>query len=148
MTYPDKPANNQYPIAEIIKNRWSPRLFADSLVEVEKVMSLFEAARWTQSSRNEQPWRFVYAAKDDPENFNRLSGFLNQGNAWANQASLLIVIFTKRIFDFDGKSNYNAMYDTGAAANNLFLEAVHQGLVAHEMIGFNKERAEKELNGG
>ena len=58
---------------------------------------------------------------------------------------MLIVIFAKRAFAYNGKSNYNAMYDTGAAAYSLFLEVVNQGLVAHEMIGFNKEEAEQQL---
>lgn len=30
----------------------------------EDLMSLFEAARWTPSSHNNQPWRFVYAKRD------------------------------------------------------------------------------------
>jgi nitroreductase len=55
----EKPANPQFPIHELLKHRWSPRGFADRPVELEKLQSLFEAARWTASSYNGQPWNFV-----------------------------------------------------------------------------------------
>ena len=145
MPYPEKPALNNYPINELIKKRWSPRLFADQPIEPEKIMSLFEAARWAASSRNEQPWRFIYAHQEDQINFNRLSSLLTESNAWAQKAHVLIVILAKKNFTYDGKNNYNAMYDTGASAFSMFLEAVHQGLIAHEMIGFNQERAVTDL---
>jgi len=40
MPYPEKPALNNYPINELIKKRWSPRLFADQPIEPEKMGKL------------------------------------------------------------------------------------------------------------
>ena len=57
----DKIAPAAYPIAELIAKRWSPRAFLDKPIEEEKIMSLFEAARWAPSAYNEQPWRFLIA---------------------------------------------------------------------------------------
>lgn len=141
MKYPNKPAITKYPINDLIRNRWSPMLFANQPIAIEKLLSCFEAARWAQSSYNEQPWRFIYALADDAENFNKLAGLLNLGNSWAEKAAVLILVMAKKNFSHNHKSNYHAMYDTGAATSNLFLEAVHQGLVGHVMGGFDKEKA-------
>ncbi len=51
----EKPATTTYPIHELVRKRWSPVGFADRPVEREKLLSLFEAARWAASSYNEQP---------------------------------------------------------------------------------------------
>lgn len=141
MSYPNKPAIIDYPISDLIKRRWSPRVFSSRLIGEEKIMSLFEAARWAPSSRNEQPWRFVYATRDDRENFTRIADLLVEGNSWAKKSALLIVVLARKNFTGNNKENYNAMYDSGAAAENLFLEAINQGLFAHEMIGFALEKA-------
>ena len=85
------------------------------------------------------------ATRDDRENFSRLAGLLTEGNAWAEKSAALIVILAKIKFTHNGKKNYNYMYDSGAAAENLFLEAVSQELAAHEMIGFDRQRAKTDL---
>src|SRR5437588_7177902 len=80
----DKPAQTDYPIEEILKRRWSPRAFSDRMVESEKLQSLFEAARWAPSSFNEQPWSFIVAAKQKPEEHARLLSCLVEKNQqWA-----------------------------------------------------------------
>lgn len=49
----EKPADVAYPIHDLLRQRWSPRAFADTMVEPEKLQSLFEAARWAPSSSND-----------------------------------------------------------------------------------------------
>jgi len=63
----EKLAPTDYPIEEILRRRWSPRAFSDRNVEREKLLSLFEAARWAPSSFNEQPWSFIVAFKENPQ---------------------------------------------------------------------------------
>ena len=41
----------------IARRGWSPCAFSDRPVAAEDLRSLFEAARWSASSYNEQPWR-------------------------------------------------------------------------------------------
>ena len=72
----EKPAETDYPIEEILRRRWSPRAFADRAVEPEKLQSLWEAARWAASSFNEQPWYFIVATKEKPEEHANLLGDL------------------------------------------------------------------------
>ena len=40
-----------YPIHDLLLERWSPRAFADRLVEPAVLQRLFEAARWTGVGR-------------------------------------------------------------------------------------------------
>ena len=63
------PAPTEYPVHEFIRDRWSPRAFAQKPISAEDLRSLFEAARWAPSSSNEQPWAFIVATHGDQENF-------------------------------------------------------------------------------
>jgi hypothetical protein len=56
-----KQAALDHPVHELIAKRWSPYAFSDRAVSTKDLQSLFEAARWTASSNNEQPWRYIVA---------------------------------------------------------------------------------------
>lgn len=143
--YPRNDAKTDKPLIEVIKRRWSPVAFSSEPLTEKEILTLFEAARWSQSSNNEQPWRFIYAIKDDAENYQRLASLLFTGNEYAVQAYLLLLGCAVLNSAYNGESNRYAHYDTGAAMNNIFLQAVGMELVAHEMGGFDRERATKEL---
>ncbi|MCP5506341.1 MAG: nitroreductase family protein [Chlamydiales bacterium] len=49
----------EYPIQDLILNRWSPRAMSGENLSDEELMPLLEAARWAPSSYNGQPWRFI-----------------------------------------------------------------------------------------
>lgn len=138
--YPENPALTDSPLIDAIKRRWSALAFSGEPIEPEKIQTLFEAMRWTQSSRNEQPWRIVYATKDDPEDFERLSSLLLEGNEYAKEAYLLLLACAVPNHVYKNKPNRLHQYDTGAAIHAMFLQAVDMGLVAHEMAGFDKEK--------
>ena len=65
-------AETDHPVHDLLARRWSPYAFADRPVSREDLRSLFEAARWAPSSYNEQPWSYLVATRDDPEEFGRL----------------------------------------------------------------------------
>ena len=134
-------------INPLILNRWSPRSFSASYeLSDETLFSLFEAARWAPSSYNNQPWRFIYA-KRNAEHWNRLLGLLGDFNQqWCINASVLIVVISKKTFDFNSKPSITHQFDTGAAWENLAIQAESEGLSAHGMQGFDYERAKKELD--
>src|SRR3989344_261411 len=90
--YPENPAPTDAQLIPAIKRRWSPLSFSDQPIEPEKIRSLFEAMRWTQSSRNEQPWRIIYATKDDKKEFEQLASLLTEDNSYAKEAYLLMLI--------------------------------------------------------
>lgn len=139
----DKPATTMVPIHEIIKKRWSPRAFDFSKDVAESdLLALLEAARWTPSCYNEQPWRFIICVKSREEaHWQAALGCLAEKNQlWAKNAPLLIVAVATNDFSQNGNPNPWAEYDTGAASAFLSLQATALGLVVHQMGGFSKEK--------
>lgn len=133
---------------EIIANRRSPKGFVEKAVEPGMLRSLLEAARWSPSSRNEQPWRFIVASKAHQQaEYDKLFSTLNDSNrVWAHQASALIAVAAKLTSSRDGKPNRLAQYDTGGAVANLTAQAVSLGLQVHQMGGFNSQMLRQLYN--
>lgn len=145
--YPERPAPVNYPINELMARRWSPRIFEEGRsVEHEKIMTLLEAARWAPSCFNEQPWRFLVFDGSDASAMERARGCLSPGNAWALKAPVLMISVARDNFARNEKPNRTAQHDVGLATENLFLEVVELGLVAHGMAGFDAGRARSEFN--
>ncbi len=137
----EKPADVQHPIHDLIKRRWSPRAFSDRSIKPETLQSLLEAARWAPSSNNEQPWSFIVAAKDDPDEFGRLLSCLVEGNSlWAQHAPVLMVSVARLSFEDDGQPNRHAFHDVGQAVANLIVQATALGLMVHQMAGFHPDK--------
>ena len=142
----NKTATTRFPIHELLAERWSPIAFQERGIEVEKLGSLLEAARWAASSFNEQPWSFLVGAREDAEGYARLAACLMEGNAWAKKAPLLVLTAAKLSFDRNGKPNRHAWHDVGMASANLVMQAQAVGLSAHMMAGFDAERATGTLD--
>ncbi len=132
----------------LFTERYSPMYFnTGRLVTKDELETLFEAARWAASSYNEQPWHFIYAGRDQLEQFNALLSVLNEYNqGWASSASVLLVAVAAENLQQTGKPNGYALYDTGQAVAQMVLQASMMGLQGHQMGGFDKEKARKELN--
>jgi len=131
-----------HPIHDLLRRRWSPRAFADRAVEREKLLSVLEAARWAPSSNNEQPWHFIVARKEEPEEFARLLGCLVERNqSWAKAAPVLMLSVASTVFSRNGHPNRHALHDTGQAVACLTVEATALGLFVHQMAGFSIEKA-------
>lgn len=125
--------------------RRSTRAFSSEPVGREALESVFEAARWAPSCFNDQPWLFVYGAKD--EDHAKIAALLAEGNrSWAATAPVLGVVFARRHFAHNGKPNRWGAYDSGAAAMSLALQAHALGLAVHFMGGFDAQRALEELH--
>jgi nitroreductase len=142
----EHPADAQFPIHDLLARRWSPRAFDERLVDGAILQTIFEAARWAPSSNNEQPWRFVVASKDREADWNRLFDCLVEGNRrWASRAPVLVLSIARMEFEDGGTPNRHAFHDTGLATENLVLQATASGLVAHQMAGFDVEKARADL---
>jgi nitroreductase len=142
-TLMQKPAPTNFPVHNLIRERWSPRAFASKHVEPAILASLFEAARWAPSSNNEQPWAYLVATKDDSENFAKTLSVLVEFNAaWAKEAPVLMIAVSRLNFQ-NGTPNRNAFYDTGAATALLSVEATARGLAVHQMAGFDHTKAKQ-----
>lgn len=139
-----KPAITQVAIHDIIANRWSGRAYDRSKpVSGEKVLSLLEAARWAPSCYGDQPWRFVvWNQAQDAAAWQAAFDTLSPGNqGWVKDAPLLVLACADSLFNHNGQPNRWAQYDTGAAVQNLCLQAEALGMMAHQMGGFDADKA-------
>lgn len=144
-----KKAKTQYPINEILANRWSTRSFdSTKKVEREKILSICEAARWSPSCFNEQPWRFmIFDKNQNEEAYNKAFACLGEWNQkWVEPSPVLIAVFANDKFEKNGKDNRWAHSDTGHASMSIMLESVNQGLMSHPMGGYDAEKLKAEFN--
>ncbi len=133
-------------IDPIFPERWSPRAMSGEALDVATLNQLFEAARWAPSAFNAQPWRFVYALPGTPH-WDGIFNLLVDGNkSWCERAGALVVVFSRHVFEHNGKPIGTHAFDTGAAWQNLALQGARMGLVVHGMAGFDWSRASRVVN--
>lgn len=133
-------------VAPVFVNRWSPRAMTGEAVAEADLRALFEAARWAPSSRNNQHWRFLYAERGD-EAWETYLDLLAEGNrTWAADAGALLVVVSKTTFDYNGEPAGSHSFDTGAAWQNLALEATRRDIATHPIGGFDREAARERLD--
>lgn len=136
-------ANASFPIHDLITRRWSARAFSSKPVEKDKLLSILEAARWAPSSHNEQPWRYIVFTTDNPERLKDAQTVLLDSNSFAKIAPVLMCAIAKKTYSNNGIYNRLHFHDLGAANENMFLESFNQGLIMHEMGGFDIQRAKE-----
>jgi nitroreductase len=140
-----KKASTNHDIFDIIKNRWSARAFAPRPIEKKSLEALLEAASWSPSSMNEQPWRYMLAI-NGTEEFDKMVRCLTPGNQiWAQHAAVMI-LSTAEMHHSNGHANAYAFYDTGAANQTLLIQAAGMGILGHLMGGFDSEKTVNEFN--
>ncbi|MEZ4713701.1 MAG: nitroreductase family protein [Caldilineaceae bacterium] len=140
-----KLAQSEYPIHELIQRRWSPRAFADRAVEPAKLLSVLEAARWSASSSNQQPWFFIVGQRGS-STFDRMVDCLMEGNMlWASKAGALIFTAAALKSARNDRPNRTALYDLGQAVQNIALQATALGLHIHQMGGIHVDKINAEF---
>jgi nitroreductase len=142
---PGSPRKADHPIEPLFLRRWSPRAMSGESLTEEELRRLFEAARWAPSTYNEQEWRFLYARRDTPH-WPLFFDLLAEGNkAWCHRAAVLVVVLAKKVFTRNNQPNPVHLFDSGAAWENLALQATAMGLAAHGMAGFDFDKARRVL---
>jgi len=140
-----KTASNDFPISDLLRDRWSPRAFNGLPVENEKLRRIFEAARWTPSASNLQPWKFIIGEKGSVTYDKIFSTLVEFNKLWAVTAPILMLSMTKKTNNKE-EHNISADYDLGQAVANLTFQATAEGLFVHQMGGFNSGKAVKLFN--
>lgn len=133
-----------YDVSPLVVSRWSPRSMTGEHIEDNVMYALFEAARWAPSSRNNQPWHFCYAQRAGDAWNTYLTFLPDRTLEWAKDAALLLVVLSRN--EYDGREIRSASFSTGAAWQNLALEATRRGVVAHPIGGFDREAAREQLS--
>jgi len=135
-------------VISLLKKRWSTRKYDPTkAIGVKDLCSLFEAARWTPSAYNEQPWNFIIVTRNEKEQFQKVIELLNEGNKlWASDAFALVVAVVSLNSSHNNHPNFHALYDLGASVANLTAQAVHLNIAVNQMGGFSREKAFKLFN--
>ena len=137
-----------HPVAPIFLDRWSPRAFDASVMPDADLLTIFEAARWAPSSFNAQPWRFLYAKREDADWERFLDLLIPFKQVWAHSASVMIYILSDSQMEMvpgQPKPSHSHSFDAGAAWACLALQATMMGYHAHGMVGVDFDRARAEL---
>ncbi|MBN2227893.1 MAG: nitroreductase family protein [candidate division Zixibacteria bacterium] len=128
------------PVDPLFVHRWSPRAFDPTPIPENILLTLFEAARWAPSARNEQPWLFLYASDENGLAAYR-SALVEFNQTWANTAPVLVYLLARRNTQHNNQPNDWAAFDCGAAWMALAMQARQFGLYSHAMGGFDPDRA-------
>ena len=137
-----KKAPTDYEIFPLLKHRYSPRIFDDRKLTHGEMQQLFEAARWSASSNNWQPWRFIYAHKGS-EAYEKIVDCLGEFNqSWASNAPVSVLTAYKEN-NPEGKENFHALHDLGMCLGTMSVQAEHMGIALHHMAGLDWQKAQK-----
>jgi len=141
-----KPADTSVTLSPLIANRWSPRSF-DLVAEISDTdfAAILEAGRWSPSTSNQQPWRFIVAKRGDSHFENLTKHFAGFNATWAPSASALILVVAVTTND-DGSARPFALYDAGLASAFMTMEANHRGIAVHPIAGFNRDEVKTEFS--
>jgi nitroreductase len=134
-------AETAVPVNEVIAIRRSPRsLDEQALISDTDLLGILEAARWAPSAFNGQPWRFFVGKRGEPTFDQILASLVEFNQGWAKNASALILVAAQPTRD-DGSIHADYQFDCGLAVAQLVIETHDRGLVAHQMTGFDKDKA-------
>ena len=94
-----------YSLLKEIETRWSGRAFSNQDLKKETIIQLIEAARWSPSSYNAQPWYFKIAVKGTRSFDLMLESLTESNQVWAKNAGALIL--TQAILNLKGSEKQN-----------------------------------------
>ena len=140
----ERRAITSVPIDDLLARRWSPRAYdATRPVSRQQLVTLLEAGRWAPSCNGDEPWRYlIWDRTRDPEGWQKAFECLSDSNKkWVKNVPLLMLSCAGSIFGHSGKPNRWTQHDTGMASLSIALQAVVLGLIAHQMGGFDVEKA-------
>jgi len=130
-------------VKDAIHHRRAYRSLDPVEITEDLITDLASHAQLSASCNNNQPWRFVFVY--DPEMLKKMHEALSKGNEWAQRASLIIVVLSKKEYDCIIKDRVYHQFDTGMATAFLILRATELGLVAHPIGGYNPEKTREIL---
>ena len=133
-------------VLDLIKVRRSVRAFSDAEVSDGMVDQVLEAGRWAPSGMNNQPWRFLSFGPENPRELGRARAALKKSNIWALAAPRLIYILARITRPGSDKPNRLTLYEAGMAAAAMEYQAASDGLVFHQMAGFDEAVIRRDFN--
>lgn len=133
-----KTAQTQGPVSQLIRKRWSARSFSSQPIGQSDMETLFEAASWAPSSMNDQPWKYLWALREESRAHEQMVKCLLPSNqAWAKDAAALVLSLAETNFSQNGKANRHYLHDVGSANTLLLLQATEMNIYGHMIGGFD-----------
>lgn len=132
----DRTAPTDAPILDVLSQRWSTRAY-DSVTPIDEdaLRGALEAARWSPSAYNNQPWRFIVARRGTETHAKVVASMVEFNQAWAAPAGALVVFIAETS---RGEHQFpSAFYDLGQAAAHFTVQAHANGLYTHQLTGFD-----------
>ncbi|MES2156976.1 MAG: nitroreductase family protein [Pseudomonadota bacterium] len=137
------------PVEPLFLDRWSPRAFDSSAIAQADLDTIFDGARWAPSAFNYQPWRFLYAHRDDADWARFVDVLLPFNQSWVRNAGALIFVLSDTLSSAPGsdeaKPSHSHSFDAGAAWALLALQATRLGYHTHAMTGVDFDKARAQL---
>lgn len=137
------------PVDPLFLDRWSPRAFDATALPQADLDTMLDAARWAPSAFNYQPWRFLYAHRNDADWARFLDLLLPFNQGWVQHAGALLFVLSDTLSSAPGsdeaKPSHSHSFDAGAAWALLALQATRLGYHTHAMTGVDFDRARTEL---
>lgn len=126
-------------LSDLFIKRHSGTDFDDRPLTEDQIQALIQAARWSPSSYNDQPWNFILCNRyTTPEAYLKVQDSI-YGQEWTENVPFFAIVILRKEFSYNGEVNEWAQYDTGAAALAMSLQATEMGLMAHQIGGFDQE---------
>lgn len=130
-------------VDELFIQRWSPRAFQKTSIDDTTMQRIMDAARWSPSCFNAQPWRFYTSTAATFDDFLNL---LVEGNQdWAKDNAVIGFLVAEKNFEHNGQPNAYSGFDSGAAWMAMTLQARMEGLYTHGMGGIKAAEAAEYL---
>ncbi len=130
-------------IIQAIRERRAYRSLEPVNITKELAKDLARSAQLAPSCFNNQPWRFVFVY--EPETLKNMHAALSPGNEWAQSASMIIAVFSKKEDDCIIRDREYHQFDTGMGVGFLILRATELELVAHPIAGFSPKKTREIL---
>lgn len=130
-------------VNQAIQKRRAFRSLTHVEISKETINDLADNARLAPSCFNNQPWRFVFVY--DPDTLKKMHSVLSEGNEWAQSASMIIAVFSKKEDDCIIRDREYHLFDLGMSVGFLILRATELGLVAHPIAGFSPKKTKEIL---
>jgi nitroreductase len=122
-------------IIDIIKGRRSVREYSDKNISDKHVEKILEAARWSPSAVNMQPWKFVVVRDGKiKKKIGDASRYYFVGNRHVSAAPMIIVVCANT------NDNKWAVMDCSMASQSMMLEAYSLGISSCFVGAFDENK--------
>jgi hypothetical protein len=122
------------------QDRWGPLVwdFTHTL-DSSATDRLLDAARWSPSAGNSEPWSFVTALRGEPVHTMLVATLVPSSRRWVPAASLLVVNICHRFVDgTDRDYSEFAEYDLGQSVARMTMRAHAMGLHSRKLRALDR----------